>query len=95
MKFYFILFTSLLITSCWVDDTKKEVSLQGRIKENEIIAKGKTGYTLPGLDHGLVQSPINILSFAIGHSGKHSKHTITTHFEDKINAVEIRDILYS
>ena len=42
-------------------------------------------YNLPGLNHGLIQSPINILSFS-----KHSenRHDITLHFEDKINAIE-------
>jgi carbonic anhydrase len=41
-------------------------------------------YTLPGLDHGLMQSPINILSTetAAGH------HEITLHFNDEINEIE-------
>ncbi|GAW85661.1 carbonic anhydrase [Bathymodiolus platifrons methanotrophic gill symbiont] len=42
-------------------------------------------YFIPGLDHGLIQSPINILSAEI----KASKgHGITLHFQDKINAIK-------
>ncbi|BDD11261.1 hypothetical protein FUAX_36930 [Fulvitalea axinellae] len=43
------------------------------------------GYTLPGLGHGLLQSPINILSADTEHDGKHH---ITLHFNDKFESVE-------
>jgi carbonic anhydrase len=42
-------------------------------------------YFIPGLDHGLIQSPINILSAQTEFS---KEHTITLHFQDKINAIE-------
>lgn len=42
-------------------------------------------YTKPGLEHGLIQSPINILS---SENNEPNKHLITLKFQDKINAVE-------
>mgnify|MGYP000031646882 FL=1 len=42
-------------------------------------------YILPGLDHGLVQSPINIYSFKERES---NHHKITFHFQDEIKAIE-------
>ena len=42
-------------------------------------------YTLPGLDHGLLQSPINILSFKEKTTG-HLE--ITVHFQDEIAAIQ-------
>lgn len=42
-------------------------------------------YVVPGLEHGLIQSPINILSDKVDNT---SHHPITLHFEDKIKAVE-------
>ena len=41
-------------------------------------------YTLPGLKHGLAQSPINILS----DQSEHRKHNITFNFKDEINKVQ-------
>lgn len=46
---------------------------------------GKVAYTFPDLDHGLIQSPINILSDRAESTGKYS---ITVHFDDQINAVK-------
>ena len=42
-------------------------------------------YADAGLDHGLMQSPINILSAQTEDSGRHK---ITLHFQDEIKAVE-------
>ena len=42
-------------------------------------------YTSPGLDHGLIQSPINILS---AEASTFDKHKVTLNFQDKINAIE-------
>jgi carbonic anhydrase len=42
-------------------------------------------YVVPGLDHGLIQSPINILSSRVENA---NHHPITLHFEDKIKAIE-------
>ena len=41
-------------------------------------------YSLPGLKHGLLQSPINILS----DQSEKGKHNITFNFKDKINKVQ-------
>jgi carbonic anhydrase len=42
-------------------------------------------YSLPGIDHGLIQSPINILSMENYDSGHHK---VTLHFQDNINVIE-------
>jgi len=42
-------------------------------------------YITPGLDHGLIQSPINILSTE---AHTLNKHNVTLNFQDKINAIE-------
>lgn len=48
------------------------------------VAEDDESYLLPGLDHGLLQSPINILSEeAVG-----GKHAITLNFSGEINKVE-------
>ncbi len=41
-------------------------------------------YTLPGLNHGLLQSPINILSFK---EETAKNHKITLHFQDNIETI--------
>ncbi|MDB4835335.1 carbonic anhydrase family protein [Cyclobacteriaceae bacterium] len=73
MKYVWLLFVVLF--SCNVPE-----------KDQEEIFSEKH-YAMPGLDHGLVQSPINILSFkADSFNSRH--HDVTLHFDDKINAVE-------
>jgi len=42
-------------------------------------------YMTPGLDHGLIQSPINILS---AETNTLNKHKITLNYQNKINAIE-------
>ena len=46
--------------------------------------KKRRGYALPGLEHGLLQSPINIISS----KAKEGHHNITLHYQDKINSIE-------
>lgn len=61
-------------------------SLQTKKAESESRSHGSEGaYMIPGISHGLIQSPINILS-----KEKHEtqKHQITLHFQDEIKAVE-------
>ncbi|MCP4267605.1 MAG: carbonic anhydrase family protein [Candidatus Brocadiaceae bacterium] len=41
-------------------------------------------YTLPGLKHGLLQSPINILS----HESPKGGHNVTFNFKDRINKIQ-------
>ncbi len=43
--------------------------------------EGKAFYSLPGLEHGLIQSPINILSQKQHDLGRHK---VTLHFEDAL-----------
>ena len=66
-----------IITGCTAN--KAPIALA----EEQHIKKEK--YFSPGLKHGLIQSPINILSAETeGSNG----HEITLNFQDKINAVE-------
>lgn len=46
--------------------------------------KKQQGYTLPGLDHGFEQSPINIIST----TNEGGKHQITLFFKDEVNKIE-------
>lgn len=48
--------------------------------------KRKKGYAIPGLKHGLLQSPINIISKE-AHDGEHH---ITLHYQDEVNNIEHR-----
>ncbi len=52
--------------------------------ETEAHHKKEVFYSLPGLKHGLLQSPINILS----DQSEQKKHNITVNFKDKINKVQ-------
>jgi carbonic anhydrase len=52
--------------------------------ETEAHHKKEALYSLPGLKHGLLQSPINILS----EQSEKGKHNITFNFKDKINKVQ-------
>jgi carbonic anhydrase len=61
-------------------------SLQTQTAEPENkLHNNEENYIIPGISHGLIQSPINILS-----NEKHEtkKHQITLHFQDEIKAVE-------
>ncbi len=61
-------------------------SLKTQTTEPEKISHiNKENYMIPGINHGLIQSPINILS-----NEKHEtkNHQITLHFQDEIKAVE-------
>jgi carbonic anhydrase len=52
--------------------------------DDETEREHQHDYLMPGLDHGLVQSPINILSS----EAKHGKHSVTLNFNGEINTVE-------
>ena len=52
--------------------------------ETEAHHKKEGLYTLAGLEHGLLQSPINILS----HESPKGGHNVTFNFKDKINKVQ-------
>jgi carbonic anhydrase len=51
--------------------------------QNHEMEKGDA-YLLPGLDHGLLQSPINILSEEAGNG----KHSIALNFNGEVNKIE-------
>jgi len=50
------------------------------------IAARRPGHIMPGLEHGLEQSPINIHSDGIGQDKVH--HHITLYYKDEVNKVE-------
>jgi carbonic anhydrase len=52
--------------------------------ETEAYHKKEVFYSLPGLKHGLLQSPINILS----DQSEKGEHNVTFNFKDKINKVQ-------
>ena len=75
-----ILFSSLLLLSC---ANLKQI---GGITENSDPSHSTTGlYIQPELDHGHMQSPINIRSFREKES---NSHEITFNYKDEIKAVE-------
>ncbi len=52
--------------------------------ETEAHNKKEQFYSLPGLKHGLLQSPINILS----DQSEKEKHNVTFNFKDEIDKVQ-------
>lgn len=78
---FLILCLSLLLTSC---ANLKQIT--DTITHSSDSSHYKTGlYIMPDLDHGLIQSPINIRSFR---EQTTNTHEITFHYQDKIKAVE-------
>lgn len=76
-----LLSLSLLLPAC---ANLKQISDNTLLKSNS--THKKTGiYILPDLDHGLIQSPINIRSFK---EETTNTHEITFNYKDKIKAVE-------
>jgi carbonic anhydrase len=65
------------VTACTCQKAPVELSDEPHSKQES--------YFIPGLDHDLIQSPINILS---AETEVTKGHEITMHFQDKINAVE-------
>ena len=79
--FYLLLSLLLTLTSC---ASIKQIT--DTITHSSDSAHKKAGlYILPDLDHGLIQSPINIRSFK---EETTNTHEITFHYQDKIKAVE-------
>lgn len=90
--FYVILLAILLTTSCNLD---KRINTNTALQDNrhtegikaephEISVEKKQGVALPGLDHGLIQSPINILTKTVEHV---DTRTITVSYKDEVDAV--------
>lgn len=55
-------------------------------KPDDQHAEDETLYTLPGLDHGLIQSPINILTSTLQDASTHEIEVTAIH-DDKVTAV--------
>ena len=82
MKYTFLitfLFVVTTMTSCTTQKAPIAIALVDEQHDN------KESYFIPGLEHGLIQSPINILS---AETDAVDGHEITMNFQDKINAVE-------
>ncbi|WP_404360978.1 carbonic anhydrase family protein [Methylotuvimicrobium sp. KM1] len=77
LKLSLVAAITLLASACAIDSHQTTTDCT-EIRE-------KTYYALPGLDHGHIQSPINILTAEVGES---SRHRITLHFQDHLRAVE-------
>ena len=76
-----LLLGALILVACQsASNDKVEEDLQ----QSKGLAENEDNYLLPGLDHGLLQSPINILSEESTTAG----HNITLNFTGKINKVE-------
>lgn len=74
---FFILFTSLVLAfAC--SSPKKEVQHESTSEEDL--------NTLPGLEHGLIQSPINILTTTLREASRHELEVTSVH-DDKATAV--------
>ena len=78
---YLLLSLSLSLTAC----ANFKQTADNTSHKKDSIKESKEFYILPDLDHGLIQSPINIRSFKQKHT---NTHEITFHFQDKIKAIE-------
>lgn len=76
----------LILASCGQQSSSDSSENANEVKETSPDAESQTqqGYALPGLDHGLLQSPINIVSSA----DDSDNHSITLFFNDDINKIE-------
>lgn len=74
---FWVVLASMLLLSCHHEkETKEQQILHNETEEQ--------GYLIPGLKHGLIQSPINVLSDKTS-SGYHN---VTLNFSGEINSVE-------
>jgi carbonic anhydrase len=78
---YLLLSLSLSLTAC----ANFKQTADNTSHKTDSIKESNGLYILPDLDHGLIQSPINIRSFK---QEKTNTHEITFHYQDKIKAVE-------
>ena len=74
---YPIFFVLLFVVACSI---KKQEGYQLHTESEEEL------YTLPGLDHGLIQSPINILTSNLREASRHEIEVTSVH-DDKATAV--------
>jgi carbonic anhydrase len=78
---YLLLCLALLLSAC----ATHKPSVDNITHKSDPIDKQNELYILPGLDHGLLQSPINILSFK---EKTTNKHEVIVHFQDEIKAIK-------
>ncbi len=89
---YLTLLAIILSTSCSLDkrintnttlpnDRQAE---EFEVESHDISGENNQGFVLPGLDHGLIQSPINILTKTVEHV---DSRTITVRYKDEVDAV--------
>jgi len=89
---YIILLATLLTTACNLDKKidigttlqNKRHTEEFSAESHNISSEHKRGFILPGLDHGLIQSPINILTKTVEHV---DSRTITVRYKDEVDAV--------
>ncbi len=89
---YAVLLVTILTTACNSDKIiNSGTTLQNfgqtenlDSKSHDMAAKHNHGFALPGLDHGLIQSPINILTKTVAHV---DSRTITVRYKDEVDAV--------
>lgn len=82
---------AMLLIACGPSNVQEGESVDSTAVSNEVSATApdaastsQQGYILPGLDHGIEQSPVNIISQA----NEGGKHNITLFFKDEINKIE-------
>ena len=89
---YAVLLAILLSNAC---NSSKRVNIREILRDNrqteeleaqffDVSKENKQGFALPGLDHGLIQSPINILTKTVAHV---DSRTITVRYKDEVDAV--------
>ncbi|MDP6925066.1 MAG: carbonic anhydrase family protein [Candidatus Scalindua sp.] len=89
---YAVFLAILLTTACNTDkiiSSGTTVKNSGQIedldaKSHDFSAKHKHGFVLPGLDHGLIQSPINILTNTVEHV---ENRTINVRYKDEVDSI--------
>ncbi len=82
---YIILLAILLITACNSDKIiNPGTTLRDNLPSEEFEAEHEYGFALPGLDHGLIQSPINILTKNVANV---DSRTINVRYRDEVNAI--------
>tara|TARA_B100001964_G_scaffold230938_1_gene284998 strand:+ start:318 stop:1133 length:816 start_codon:yes stop_codon:yes gene_type:complete len=89
---YAVLLATLLTTACNSDklinsDTihpNNEQADKFDSKPHDLSAKHNHGFALPGLDHGLIQSPINILTKTVENV---DSRTINVRYKDEVDSI--------
>ena len=73
-----LFFLLLIVFAC---DLKRQDYHEVHAEDEEVL------YTLPGLDHGLIQSPINILTSTLKEASRHEIEVTSVHAEKAVAVV--------